>query len=178
VVSDGHSLTVLNVNPGGAWFTMNDRTAKGVMSPATSGDFASAATNGAIRTQGKGFTDWGGGIGVNFVGADSVTPLDASEFTGISFKISGSAPVHIGLATKATMPEFGDCTKCYDHYAVDITNLTSEPKVYTFTWSQLKSGGWGAPKAALDPHTLVGLNFTSKGAAPWDFAIHSISFTQ
>jgi hypothetical protein len=86
--------------------------------------------------------------------------------------------MHFALATKATMPEFGKCTKCYDHFAADITDLTGTPKVYSFKWSQLKSGGWGTPKAALDAHTLVGLNFTSKGATPWDFTLDDISFIQ
>jgi hypothetical protein len=178
LVSDGKSAGVLNVNPGGSWFMMNDKTAKGKMAPESNGDFPAAIHGGAIHTSGKGFTDWGGGIGFNFVGADALTLLDVSGFTGISFKLSGSTPVHIGLATKATMPEFGDCTKCYDHYSTDITDLSATPKVYTFKWANLRAGGWGAPKAAFDPHTVVGLNFTSKGATAWDFAIHEISFTQ
>jgi len=178
LITDGKSATILNVNPGGSWFAMNDKTAKGSMSPAGTGDFASAIAGGAIHTAGKGYTDWGGGIGFNFVGADALTPLDASQFTGISFKLSGSTPVHIGLATKATLPEFGDCTKCYDHYSTDINDLSPTPKVYTFKWSQLHAGGWGAPKAQFDVHTIVGLNFTSKGASAWDFKIHEISFTQ
>jgi hypothetical protein len=179
LISDGKSATLLNIDPPGSWFVLNDRTAKGTMIPPSTGEFTAALTNaGAIHSAGKGFSDWGGGVGFNFVGADSLTPLDASAYTGISFKASGSAPVHIGLATKATMPEFGDCTKCYDHYAVEISDLSSTPKVYSFKWSQLKAGGWGAPKAPLDPHTLVGVNFTSKGAAPWDFTLDDISFTQ
>src|SRR5262249_32188480 len=110
-----------------------------------------------------------------FVGADSLTPLDASGYTGISFKASGASAMHVGLATKATMPEFGECTKCYDHFAVDITDLSSTPKRYSFKWSQLRAAGWGAPKAPLDPHTLIGLNFTSKGGVPWDFSIDDLS---
>jgi hypothetical protein len=175
-MSDGTSATILNVQPPGSWFVLNDRTAKGVMTPATTGDFASAIVNGAIHTEGKGFTDWGGGIGFNFVGADTLTPLDASAYSGISFKASGSSPVHFGLATVATMPEFGECTKCYDHFAADLSDLSSTPKVYSFKWSQLRSGGWGAPHAALDPKTLVGVNFTSKGAAPWNFTLDDIAF--
>jgi hypothetical protein len=167
------------VDPPGSWFVFNDKSSKGVMSPASTGEFVSAGlVNGAIHTNGKGFTDWGGGIGVNFVGGDAVAPLDASGFTGISFKASGSTAMHVGLATVATMPEFGLCTKCYDHYAVDITDLSSTPKVYSFKWSQLRAAGWGAPHAALDTHTLIGLNFTSKGGVPWDFTLDDLSFTQ
>jgi hypothetical protein len=179
LLSDGKTATVSNVDPPGSWFVFNDRSAKGSMTPASTGDFLSSGiVNGAIHTTGKGFTDWGGGIGMNFVGAESLTPLDASAYSGISFKASGSSPMHVGLATKATMPEFGECTKCYDHYAVDITDLSATPKVYSFKWSQLHAAGWGAPKAKLDPHTLVGLNFTSKGAVAWDFTLDDITLIQ
>jgi hypothetical protein len=178
LISDGKSATLINVDPPGTWFVLNDRTAKGSMTPASTGEFAEALINGAIHTSGKGFSDWGGGIGFNFVGADSLTPLDASAYTGISFKAWGSTPIHFGLATRATMPDFGECTKCYDHFAADITNLTATPKVYSFKWSQLHQGGSGAPHASLDPHTLIGVNFTSKGAAPWDFTLDDISLMQ
>jgi hypothetical protein len=177
LLSDGASDKIQNVDPPGSWFVFNDRTAKGVMTPASTGEFgATAIVKGAVHTQGKGFSDWGGGIGFNFVGAESVTPLDASGYSGISFSASGSTPVHVALATIATMPEFGECSKCYDHFAVDITDLSNTPKTYTFKWSQLRSAGWGAPKASLDTHTLIGLNFTSKGATAWDFSIKNISF--
>jgi hypothetical protein len=177
LLSDGASDKIQSIDPPGSWFVFNDRTAKGVMTPASTGEFgATAIVNGAVHSQGKGFSDWGGGIGFNFVGAESVTPLDASAYAGVTFKASGSAPLHVALATKATMPDFGECTKCYDHFAVDITDLSATPKTYTFKWSQLKSAGWGAPKASLDTHTLIGLNFTSKGATAWDFSIKDIAF--
>jgi hypothetical protein len=177
-LSDGTSPNILNVNPPGSWFVMNDRTAKGTMSPTSNGDFASAIVGGGVHSEGKGYTDWGGGIGFNFVGADSLTPLDASAYSGISFKLSGSAPVHVALATVATMPDFGVCTKCYDHFSVDISDLSSTPRVYSYKWSQLHAGGWGAPHASLDPKTLIGLNFTSKGAAPWNFSVHEVTLVQ
>jgi hypothetical protein len=176
--SDGTSISLMNIDPAGSWFTMNDKSPKGTMVPASTGEFTSAIIDGAIHTKGSGFADWGGGIGLNFVGAQMLTPLDASGFTGISFKASGSGAMHVGLATMATMPEFGLCTKCYDHYAVDITDLSSAGKVYKFTWSQLRAAGWGSPKKPLDPKTLVGLNFTSKGAMPWDFTLDDLQFTK
>jgi hypothetical protein len=178
LLSDGKSDKIQSIEPPGSWFVFNDRTAKGVMTPASTGEFGSTGiVNGAVHTQGKGFSDWGGGIGFNFVGADSLTPLDASAYSGLTFKAWGSGAVHVALATIATMPEFGECTKCYDHFAVDITDLGGSPKTYTFKWSQLRAAGWGAPHASLDTKTLIGLNFTSKGATPWDFSIKDIGFT-
>jgi len=178
LIADGTEKTVMNLHPGGEWFVFHDPTASGTMTPPTNGEFAQALQNGAIHTTGKGFTDWGGGIGFNFQGAEALTPIDASDFTGITFKAWGSTAMHVGLATKATMPEFNQCKKCYDHFAVDIVDLTDTPKVYTFTWAQLKPAGWGSPKPTFDAKTIVGLNFTSKGGVPWDFTIDDIKFTQ
>jgi hypothetical protein len=177
LISDGTQPTVMNLHPGGGWFIFNDHTPSGTMTPSTTADFEAALKGGVIHSTGKGFIDWGGGIGFNFQGAEALTPIDASDFTGITFKAWGTTPMHVGLATKATMPEFNQCKKCYDHFAVDI-DLTSTPTVYTFTWAQLKPAGWGSPKPAFDPKTVVGLNFTSKGAVPWDFTIDDLKFTQ
>jgi len=65
---EGKSAGILNVNPGGSWFSMNDKTSKGKMVP-EGNDFATVLHGGAVHTSGKGYTDWGGGIGFNFVGA-------------------------------------------------------------------------------------------------------------
>jgi hypothetical protein len=180
LISDGTQPTVMNLHPGGEWFIFNDHTVGGVMTPASNGEFASALKGGVIHTAGKGFTEWGGGIGFNFQGAEALTPIDASDFTGITFKAWGSTPMHVGLATTATMPEFNKCkpTKCYDHFATDINDLTSTPKVYTFTWAQLKPAGFGSPKPVFDPKAVVGLNFTAKGGIPWDFTIDDLKFTK
>src|SRR5271170_3925529 len=132
LLSDGASDKVQGVDPPGSWFVFNDKSAKGVMTPASIGEFAATGiVNGAVHTQGKGFTEWGGGIGFNFVGGDAVTPLDASAYSGITFKASGSSAMHVALATVATMPDFGECTKCYDHFSVDVTDLSSAPKSYS-----------------------------------------------
>lgn len=176
VIWDGTKLDVVNINPPGTWFYMNDKSPKGEMEPATNGDFQSALSNGMIHTHGKMYTDWGGGVGLNFVGGGSVQPVDASQYKGIKFKASGSTPVRIGLATAATMPDFGICTACYGHYTVEINDLTSTPKEYSYTWDKMPQAGFGKPKVKLDPKTLIGLNFTSKGAVAWDFAIGQIEW--
>jgi hypothetical protein len=175
LISDGTRPTVMNLDPGGGWFIFHDPTPGGVMTPPSIDAFPTALAGGVIHTTGRGFIDWGGGIGFNFQGAGALTPIDASEFTGIAFKAWGTTAMHVGLATMATMPEFNQCKKCYDHFAVDIY-LTATPTVYSFTWSQLRPAGWGT-KVALDPRTIVGLNFTSKGGTPWDFTLDDLKFT-
>ncbi len=175
-ITDPASAAITNIDPPGSWFMMNDHSPKGTMTPETNGDFPSVTKDGLVHTTGKMYTDWGGGIGLNFVGDQMLKPVDASSFKGIRFKASGSGAMHVGLATVVTMPEFGVCTKCYDHYAVDINGLTSEPKVYEYTWDKLHQSGWGSPKAKLDPKTIIGLNLTSKGAVPWDFSIGDLEW--
>jgi len=174
-ITDTESAAVVNIDPPGSWFVMNDHSPKGSMTPETNSDFPSVTKDGLVHTTGKMYTDWGGGIGLNFVGDQMLKPVDASTFKGIRFKASGSTPMHVGLATVVTMPDFGVCTKCYDHYAV-VINLTSEPKTYEFTWDKLHQSGFGSPKAKLDPRTIIGLNLTSKGAMPWDFSIGDLEW--
>lgn len=176
LISDGTVPQVMNLNPGGGWFVFHDPTPGGVVFPKTIGDFPQAMKGGVIHTTGRGFKEWGGGIGFNFQGAGALTPIDASEFTGITFKAWGNSAMHVGLATMATMPEFNQCKKCYDHFAVDIY-LTPEPQVYTFSWADLRPAGWGT-KVPLDPKTVVGLNFTAKGGVPWDFTLDDLKFTK
>jgi hypothetical protein len=174
-ITDPSTAAVTNIDPPGSWFMMNDHSPKGTMTPETNADFPSVTADGLVHTTGKMYTDWGGGVGFNFVG-EQMKPVDASSFKGIRFKASGSTPMHLGLATAVTMPDFGICTKCYDHYSVDINNLTSTPKTYEFTWDKLHQSGFGSPKAKLDTKTIIGLNLTSKGATPWDFSIGDLEW--
>jgi hypothetical protein len=176
MIWDGSKLDVMNIDPPGTWFMMNDHSPKGEMEPATNGEFQGAITAGMVHTKGKMYTDWGGGIGLNFVGDQSLKPVDASAYKGIKFKASGTGSMHIGLAAVVTMPEFGICTKCYGHYSADINDLGPTPKVYEFTWDKLPQAGWGAPKQKIDVKTLIGLNFTSKGPTAWDFSIGDLEW--
>lgn len=175
----GNNIALINIDPPGSWFVFNDGTPGGEMTPPSTGDFVTGVQNGMFRTTGKGFKVWGGGVGMNFVGSPMLTPVDASKYRGIKFKAKGEGWIHVGLATVITLPEFEICKtpSCYDHYAVDI-HVTNELKEYAFTWDQLKQVGFGSPRAKLDPKTVVGLNFTSKGPTAWDFTLDDISFLE
>lgn len=171
---DGTSMVIMNIEPPGSWYVFNDSSPDGKMTPESTSDIAGMLDNG-LRTTGEGYKEWGGGIGFNVVGSQLLTPVDASAYRGIRFTASGRGWLHFALATVVTMPEFNLCTKCYDHYAADI-RLTEKPQEYTFTWSELRQAGWGAPKAKLDTNTIIGFNFTSKGPATWDFTIDDVGF--
>src|ERR1700722_4337461 len=56
LLSDGASDKIQSVDPPGSWFVFNDRSAKGTMTPASTGEFgATGIVKGAIHSQGKGF---------------------------------------------------------------------------------------------------------------------------
>ncbi len=175
----GNNIALINIDPAGSWFMFNDGSESGSMTPPSTGDFTTAVKDGVLHTQGSGFKTWGGGVGMNFVGNPMLTPVDASGFKGIRFKASGTGWVHVGLATVITLPEFEICKgqACYDHYMVDV-QLSKEPKVYEFTWKQLRQIGFGSPRGKLDPKTVVGLNFTSKGPVAWDFTLDDVGFIE
>lgn len=179
LIWDGANISLINIDPGGSWYSFADTTPGGKMLPPSTGEFEDNIVDGAIHTEGKGYREWGGGIGMNFVGSPMLTPLDASKYKGISFKASGEGWVHVGLGSVPTMPEFDICNmsakKCYDHHAVDI-KLTKEAKVYEFTWDKLRQAGWGTPQVELDPALIVALTFTSRGATSWDFNIDDVAF--
>lgn len=178
LIWDGQGISNLptSVEPPGSWFVYSDKTG-GVKKPPSVEEFVSAIENGAIHTTGKGYTEWGGGIGTNLVGAAQLTPVDASRYKGFQFKASGSTPMKFLVATVATMPEFGRCKKCYDHHMVVIKDLSKDAKTYQFKWDDLRQTGWG-DKVKLDTKMIVGLNFTSKDAMTWDFTIDDVAFME
>ncbi|HEV8244896.1 MAG TPA: hypothetical protein VGP93_03975 [Polyangiaceae bacterium] len=179
LIWDGQGISNLpgSIEPPGSWFVYSDKTAKGVKKPPSVEEFTSAIENGALHTTGTGYTEWGGGVGTNLVGSPVLTPVDATKYKGFKFKASGSTPMKFLVATVDSMPEFGRCKRCYDHYMVLITDLSKEPKTYEFKWSDLKQTGWG-DKVKFDPKSVVGLNWTSKDAVAWDFTIDDVAFLE
>jgi hypothetical protein len=179
LIWDGQGISNLpdSIEPPGSWFVYSDTTSGGVKNPPSVEEFTKAIENGALHTWGKGYTEWGGGVGTNLVGSPVLTPVDATKYKGFKFKASGSTPMKFLIATVATMPEFGRCKKCYDHYMVTVTDLSKEPKTYEFKWEDFKQTGWG-DKTKLDVKTVVGLNWTSKDAVAWDFTIDDVAFLE
>ncbi len=179
LIWDGASISNIgeSLSPPGSWFVYSDKSPKGEKMPPSVEEFMSAVKDGALHTTGKGYTEWGGGVGTNLIGAPMLTPVDATKYRGIKFKASGKTPMKVLIGTVATMPEFGKCKKCYDHYMKVIKDLTDEPKTIEITWADLKQTGWG-DKVKFDVKTIVALNFTSKDAIAWDFTLDDIAFLE
>jgi hypothetical protein len=174
---EGISNNGESLSPPGSWFVYSDKSAKGVKKPPSVEEFTTALENGALHTTGTGYTEWGGGVGTNLIGAPMLTPVDASKYRGIKFKASGKTPMKFLIGSVATMPEFGRCKKCYDHHMKLIKDLSDEPKVYEIKWEELKQTGWG-DKVKFDVTKIVALNFTSKDAMPWDFTLDDVAFLE
>jgi hypothetical protein len=179
LIWDGGGISNIgeSLSPPGSWFVYSDKSPKGVKKPPSVEEFTTAIENGALHTTGTGYTEWGGGVGTNLIGAPMLKPVDASKYKGIKFKASGKTPMKFLIGSVATMPEFGRCKKCYDHHMKLIKDLSDEPKVYEITWDELKQTGWG-DKVKFDVTKIVALNFTSKDAIPWDFTIDDVAFIE
>jgi predicted chitinase len=138
-----------------AWFESHDTTAGAVVNfkvePTTPG--APGSTK-AIHYNVSGLDDWGAVIGLPFN-----LCYDASTYAGFSFWIKGTQgaggtdQVKLSMHTPISEPEASggackDLATCYDHFAADIFTVPTTWTRYTFTWSQFKQGGWGAPAPA------------------------------
>jgi hypothetical protein len=175
---DGAGISNLpDISPPGSWFVYSDKTPTGVKKPPSVEEFESAIENGALHTSGKGYTQWGGGVGTNLCGGAMLTPVDGTKYKGIRFKASGTTPMKFLVATVDTMPEFGRCKKCYDHFMVTVTTLSKDAKVFEYKWADLKQSGWG-DRTKFDTKAIVGLNWTSKDAQAWDFTIDDVGFLE
>src|SRR5690606_31365066 len=125
-----------------------------------------------------------GSAGVGFTFNDNC-PYDASAYTGISFWAKGVGTIQFSLATADTVPvedDGGACaSSCYDNFAAPSITLTDTWTEYTYTWDQLKQGGWGA-KATLDPAAISKVQWQVSGGGtdegmPFTINLDSISFT-
>jgi predicted chitinase len=138
-----------------AWFESHDPTPGAIVNfkvePTTPG--APGSTK-AMHYNVSGLDGWGAVIGLPFN-----LCYDASTYAGFSFWIKGTQgaggtdQVKLSMHTPISEPEASggackDLATCYDHFAADIFTVPAVWTRYTFTWSQFKQGGWGAPAPA------------------------------
>jgi hypothetical protein len=179
----------------GSWYAFNDGTG-GTMSPAESAD--SFAGEGGARGSlyaahltGKGWKEWGAGLGLDLNDPGPATPTDpdlrkpydASMYTGIAFEAKGNVPLRVSVAEIATIEttEGGTCVKseedgkmCDDTHGKKIA-LGKGWKTYELPFSDLHQEGQGLP-AALDLKTLTGLQFQVDANLEFDFSVDNVRF--
>jgi hypothetical protein len=181
----------------GGWFVVNDGTMGATQMPPANDPTRPPKPSPpgfdgrgfALFTQGKGFLDWGAGLGMTFSnsGAMKACVYDAAIHTGIRFratgKITGPDPylhVHVVTTDVADREHSGTCDalteKCYDNFNFDVlmpgVGLWQEVVV---PFTDLKQAGWGAPKKFY-PNHLLNLEFVAGPGAEFEFGIDQVEF--
>lgn len=180
----------------GGWFVVNDGTTGATQVPPNDPSRpprpVSPGFDGkgyALATNGKGFLDWGAGLGMTFSNGPSMKPCayDASVHTGIRFRavgaITGPDPylhVHIVTTDVADREHSGNCDatveKCYDNFNYDaILDGAGKWQEFMVPFSDFKQGGWGTPRKFYANH-LLNLEFVANAGTTFDFAIDQVEF--
>jgi hypothetical protein len=150
------------------------------------------------RTWGTGQRGWGAGVGLDLNGEGGLkNPIDASEYGGIGFFITGNVRnnrVRVNVqdvrttpesATAADREEITRCesygpdgtatTRCNDHYGYQVTISPTQWTWIEIPFSCMRSGGWGYPAVGGQPQenalltsAIVGVQFQIEGADPAD----------
>jgi hypothetical protein len=181
----------------GGWFVVNDGTTTATQIPPANDPTRPPkpvspgfdARGYALATNGKGFLEWGAGLGMTFSNGPNMKACvyDASIHSGIRFRamgsITGTDPylhVHVVTTDVADREHSGMCDalneKCYDNFNFDV-ELTGAGKwqEVMVPFSELKQAGWGAPKKFY-PNHLLNLEFVAGINASFDFAIDQVEF--
>jgi hypothetical protein len=144
-------------------------------------------TGNGLHFTGTGHTGWGADAAATIIGAN--TPVDASQYTGLSFTIKGAkaTTVLVKMQNPDSSPAFCQCgttaasqaTNCYAGYAKTITAPT-EAMPITLTWNQITKVSWGYHKpgqSTIDPANVISLAFAvEKG--DFDLCIDDVKFTK
>jgi len=184
----------------GGWYAVNDGSPAGTqippaMDPTRPPKPGAPGHDGkgfALYTSGKGFKEWGAGLGVSFSNVPGMTMpcvYDAAIHTGIRFwamgKVTGPDPVlHFRVITTdvADREHAGLCDAntetCYDNfnYDVDLSFLgVGAWEQYVVRFADLKQGGWGTPKKFY-PNHLLSLEFVTGPDADFEVAVDQVEF--
>jgi hypothetical protein len=186
VVSDFEGdagLGVQSVMAGGNWTMDTDMTGMVDMKIDACG-----TTGNGLHFTGSGHTAWGADASATFIGANA--PVDASQYTGVSFTIKAAkaVPVIVKLQNPDSEPSFCQCgatpaaqtANCYAGYVKTI-NASTEATPTSLTWNQITKATWGyhAPgQTSVDPKNLIGLAFAVDKGIDFDLCIDDVKFTK
>jgi endoglucanase len=136
----------------------------------------------AARMHGTVGTNEGAFAGLGFNFTEPQAGFDASKYEGISFfarrGADSSGTVRLKVPDRATSPEAGECTECFNDFGADL-ELGEEWQHYVFRFEQLEQlPGWGSPRpASIDAAALYGLQFQVSGAGTqFDVWIDDLAF--
>jgi len=181
-------------NRTGPWYVFSDSTTAGIESPFTiallSAPNLRAGSLAALHFTASGFTDWGAGVGANFLLVDLAgkkVAYDVSAYRGIQFyaRVASGAQATLKLLVPTTYsdPDGGKCsgtangTRCGDHLFSPLGPVKTDWALYTCQFSALVQQGFGLKQAAFDPTSVYSIQFTlSTAVLPVDIWIDDVAF--
>jgi hypothetical protein len=188
-MEDGDGAIEMIAQRGGVWFSFNDETEGKQLPDSDDETFvmselvpARSGSHYAARSQGRGFTDWGAGIGFELYNQKA---YDLSSYAGITFWArrapNTATALRFAVTDSATTPRGGQCREdvdhstCSDHFGVDLS-LGTAFRRYSFTWRELAQEGWGEPHPdSVDTSRVYGVRFQTDPIEDFDFWIDDIA---
>lgn len=192
---DGDSVISLLHGRNGPWYTFSDGTAGGTL-----GKFTVAALTGsdahddslaAAHLTASGFTDWGAGLGADFLNpVTKKLPYDVSAYKGVHFyaKVGSGAStaLKVLVITSYSDPSGGICSdampatvpskRCNDHLYAQKKVKTSW-EAFDVLFTDLIQQGFGLAQPTLDPKSVYSLQFIMPtNITPVDLWIDDVSF--
>jgi hypothetical protein len=171
-LEDGDGLLPRACERSGGWYTYDDGTAAGKMTPASTVVFTPSDIPGgregstrAARLYGSGFTVTGVGLGFDFTA--SRVPYDISAYRALSFYARIGAgttnKVRLTFPDHDTDADGGVCTTsprgCEDHFGYALTTLSATWQRFEVPFASLGQEGWGYVAASFDPKRVFGAQF-------------------
>lgn len=195
-----------------AWFSFNDETLTGMQVPKMGTSFfrmsqleeARGSSKLAMHNFGSGFTDWGAGVGFDFL---VQSPYDASAYAGIGFwariaNAEASLAMRMNVNDSNTSPLGGVCDvdcqpasrvrtrdvedfvcdanrgPCFDEFGVELgSQLGTKWTFFKFPWSALKAVNWSMKNLpGLITQEIYGVRFQLARDQTFDFWIDDVYF--
>ncbi len=188
LMEDGDGSIDFRLGRAGVWYVFNDRTGIQVPDMFNESFYMSAlepprqGSKFAAHTSGRGFTNWGAGIGL-YLRAQQA--YDASYYAGISFwarRGPGKTPkLQFSVPDGETSPLGGKCNAvddslCHDDFGYDL-ELGEDFEYYSFTWEQMVARNWSAMYLpAIDSSKIYGIQFQVPQNEDFDLWIDDLAF--
>jgi len=173
------------VTPGGLWTKDTDGTGSISLNADDSGD---AAQKKAAHFVGAGHTVWGADMTTTLSGAAMLSAVDASGYTGLSFKLKAAATnkatqIIVKFENDDGIPE---CMKgcsaakmdCYAGYVMTYTVMPSTAwQTVTVPFANVAAAGWGFHLATkLDPSQIISIAIAVEANKDFDLMVDDVQF--
>jgi hypothetical protein len=190
---DNMEMGVGQINDGcrnGFWFTFNDGTAGGTITPTAGSMFTpvhlttprTPTSMWVAHVNGMGFTSAGMGVNFNAPPSGVRNSYNAGAYVGVTFWALGSGTISFSVPNRDTDPAGGVCADggrgaCFDHFQTPILLNVATWTQYTVLFSSLRQKGFGyAPPGGFDKTAVYGIQWGVTTGGAFDFSIDDVSF--